>query len=126
MKYQANTTLYVLAALLAVGPVRAADQNSEIDQLKAANFNIVLLDAWFQGFVAYPGSRIAPQWPAFNGEDTLGFLIDEAHKRGIRVLVDMVLNHASSEHPYFQQALRDTTSPYRAWFRFSPVKPGQP
>src|SRR5689334_12816577 len=39
-----------------------------LDQLKAANFNIVLLDAWFQGYVAYPGSKIAPQWPAFQGE----------------------------------------------------------
>jgi glycosidase len=49
----------------------------------------------------------------------------EAHRRGIRVLVDMVLNHASSEHPSFQTALRDTTSPYRAWYRFSPTPQGK-
>lgn len=48
-------------------------------------------------------------------------LVAAAHRRGIRVLVDMVLNHVSSQHPAFQTALRDTTSPYRAWFRWSPV-----
>jgi alpha-amylase len=43
-----------------------------------------------------------------------------AHRRGITVLVDMVLNHTSSQNPWFQAALRDTTSPYRRWYRFSP------
>jgi alpha-amylase len=50
-------------------------------------------------------------------------MVAEAHRRGIRVLVDLVLNHASSEHPYFQEALRDTASPHRAWFRWSATKP---
>jgi glycosidase len=51
-------------------------------------------------------------------------LVAEAHRRGIAVLVDMVLNHASSQHPFFQEALRDPNSPHRSWFRFSPTVPG--
>ncbi|MBA3342440.1 MAG: alpha-amylase [Gemmatimonadaceae bacterium] len=46
--------------------------------------------------------------------------IAEAHRRGIRVLVDLVLNHSSSEHPYFKSALLDRASPYRDWYRWSP------
>ena len=51
-------------------------------------------------------------------------LVAEAHRRGIRVLVDMVLNHVSSEHQSFREAQRDTASPYRHWFRWSPAHPG--
>jgi glycosidase/S-formylglutathione hydrolase FrmB len=46
-------------------------------------------------------------------------LIAEAHRRGIRVLIDMVVNHASSQHPFFKHALLHTDSPYRDWFRWS-------
>jgi glycosidase len=63
--------------------------------------------------------------PAYGTNDDFKRLVVAAHRRGIVVLVDMVLNHSSSEHPYFQAALRDTTSPYRAWYRFSPTPLGK-
>jgi len=63
--------------------------------------------------------------PAYGTNDDFKHLMVEAHRRGIAVLVDMVLNHASSDHPSFQDALRDTTSPYRSWYRFSPTSLGK-
>ena len=63
--------------------------------------------------------------PAYGANDDFKRLVAQAHRRGIKVLVDMVLNHSSSEHPYFQAALRDTTSPYRTWYRFSPTPLGK-
>jgi len=63
--------------------------------------------------------------PDYGTNEDFKRFIAAAHKRGIHVLVDMVLNHASSEHPYFKEALRDTASPYRSWFRFSSTKPEQ-
>jgi alpha-amylase len=58
----------------------------------------------------------------YGTNDDFKRLVAEAHKRGIKVLVDMVLNHTSSENPWFQSALRDPASPYRAWYRWSPTK----
>ena len=55
----------------------------KFDRLKAANFNIVLIDAWFRGYTAYPDSKIAPLYPDFKGEDALGMAIEEAHRRGL-------------------------------------------
>ncbi len=63
--------------------------------------------------------------PAYGTNDDFKQLVTEAHRRGIAILVDMVLNHSSSEHPHFQAALRDTTSPFRAWYRFAPTPLGK-
>lgn len=48
--------------------------------------------------------------PAFGSEETLRALVEAAHQRGIRVIVDMVLNHVYREHPYYGDPLR------KGWF----------
>src|SRR3954468_11990960 len=52
-------------------------------------------------------------------------LVGEAHKRGIHVIVDFVPNHTGSQNPWFQTALRDTSSSYRGWYRWSKILPPQ-
>lgn len=44
-------------------------------------------------------------------------------QRGMRVLIDLVVNHTSNEHPWFQQAHRDPQSKYRDWYVWSKKKP---
>ena len=61
--------------------------------------------------------------PEYGNNADFKRLVAEAHRRGIKVLVDLVLNHASSEHPYFKEAMRDTASPHRNWFRWSATNP---
>jgi maltose alpha-D-glucosyltransferase/alpha-amylase len=45
--------------------------------------------------------------------------IGEAHQRGIRVIADLVMNHTSSMHPWFQEARSDPNSPKRDWYVWS-------
>ncbi len=59
--------------------------------------------------------------PRYGSNEDFKRLVAEAHRRGIRILVDMVINHTSSQHPYFKHALLHSDSPYREWFRWSPV-----
>lgn len=47
-----------------------------------------------------------------------------AHQRGIKVILDMVLNHSSSQHPWFTQSAASATSPYRSWYLWSPTDLG--
>jgi glycosidase len=77
---------------------------------------------------SYHGYDVANYYrvePDYGTRADFSRFVTEAHKRGIKVLVDLVLNHASSEHPYFQAALRDPSSPYRSWFRWSATRPAQ-
>lgn len=45
--------------------------------------------------------------------------LDAAHERGLRVVTDLVMNHTSDQHPWFQEARRDPNSPYRDYYVWS-------
>lgn len=47
-------------------------------------------------------------------------LIDAAHANGLKVVFDLVLNHTSDRHPFFQTAQASTTSSFRDWYMFNP------
>jgi maltose alpha-D-glucosyltransferase/alpha-amylase len=44
-------------------------------------------------------------------------------QRGLRVLIDLVVNHTSNQHPWFQEARKDPKSKYRDWYVWSKKKP---
>ena len=56
-------------------------------------------------------------------EDFQNFL-DAAHARGIKVIIDFVMNHSSTQHPWFQDASSSTSSEKRNWYRWSTTNPG--
>ena len=57
--------------------------------------------------------------PDYGTVDDVRDFIEAAHQRGIRVIADMVMNHTSSEHPWFQEARASVDSPKRDWYVWS-------
>jgi len=64
--------------------------------------------------------------PLFGSLDTFKRLLEEAHRRGIRVLMDLVLNHTSDQHPWFKEARASRTSPKRDWYVWHDGVNGKP
>jgi len=57
--------------------------------------------------------------PEYGTVDDARELIDKAHERGMRVVMDMVMNHTSDQHPWFQEARSSRDSPKRDWYVWS-------
>ncbi len=85
---------------------------------------------WLMPFQPSPGRDDGYDVSDYYGVDprygTLGDFVEFTHgarSRGIRVLIDLVVNHTSDAHPWFQSARRDPASPYRDWYVWSKTKP---
>ena len=54
--------------------------------------------------------------PRFGRMEDFDRLLEEAHRRGIRIILDLVLNHTSDQHPWFQASKASRDNPYRDWY----------
>jgi maltose alpha-D-glucosyltransferase/alpha-amylase len=85
---------------------------------------------WLMPFQASPcrddGYDISNYYEVDARYGTLGDFVEFTHaakQRGIRVLIDLVVNHTSDQHAWFKDARRDPKSPYRDWYVWSKKKP---
>lgn len=61
----------------------------------------------------------------FGTMEDFDLLLSALHERGMRLIMDLVVNHTSDEHPWFQSAVRDPDSPYHDYYLFSKSKNGK-
>jgi maltose alpha-D-glucosyltransferase/alpha-amylase len=85
---------------------------------------------WLMPFQKSPGRDdgydISDYYAVNPAYGSLGDFVEFTHgakQRGIRVLIDLVVNHTSDEHPWFQDARRDPNSKYRDWYIWSKKRP---
>src|ERR1043165_455342 len=97
-----------------------------LDYLAGLGINCI----WLMPFQKSPqrddGYDISDYYQVDERYGTLGDFVDfthEAKQRGIRVMIDLVINHTSDQHPWFQAARRDKRSKYRDYYIWSDKKP---
>lgn len=61
--------------------------------------------------------------PRFGTLQDFDRLLEAAHQRGLRIVLDLVLNHTSDQHPWFQESRRDKTNPYHDWYLWQDPAP---
>jgi maltose alpha-D-glucosyltransferase/alpha-amylase len=57
--------------------------------------------------------------PEYGDLADVEMLVEQAHRRGIRVIADLVVNHTSDAHPWFQESRQDRTNPKADWYVWS-------
>lgn len=92
---------------------------SKLDYLKDLGVNCVWLSPVYdspQEDNGYDISNYRDIYKPFGTLDDFKLMLSEMHKRGIRLIMDLVVNHTSSEHPWFNSAVSDPNSPYRDYY----------
>jgi maltose alpha-D-glucosyltransferase / alpha-amylase len=95
---------------------------SKLDYLKDLGVDCIWLLPIYPSPLKDDGYDISDYYniaPAYGTVDDFRTLLDEAHRRGLHVIMDLVLNHTSDQHPWFQAARADRNSPYRDYYVWS-------
>lgn len=95
---------------------------AKLDYLKDLGIDCVWLLPFFQSPLRDDGYDVADYYtinPDYGTLDDFKMFLEAAHKRGIRVVTDLVINHTSDQHAWFQEARRDPSSPKRDYYVWS-------
>ena len=100
-----------------IGDIQGVIQR--LDYIQSLGVNMIWLNPIFlspkidNGYDIANFQEIDPQ---FGTMEDVEKLIKEAHKRGMKVIFDLVLNHTSDQHPWFQEASKGRDNPYRDYY----------
>ena len=100
-----------------IGDIRGI--TSKLDYLKDLGIGILWISPFYPSPLADEGYDISDYYgidPRFGTMEDFDELISEASKRSIHIVIDMVLNHCSDEHPWFRKACEDPDGPYGKYF----------
>ena len=95
---------------------------SKLDYLQDLGIDCLWLSPMFPSPLKDDGYDISDYFnihPDYGTVADFKILVREAHQRGIRVITDLVLNHTSDQHPWFQEARKSKNNSYRDYYVWS-------
>ena len=101
----------------------------KLDYLKNLGITLIWVCPIFKSPMDDNGYDISDYYdvnPEFGTKEDLERLIAEAEKRGIKIILDLVINHTSDEHEWFLEALKNPESKYRNYYIFKRGENGLP
>lgn len=95
--------------------------HEKLDYLSELGVNVLWLTPIFPSpsHHGYDATDLFEIEPRLGTKRDLKSLLDDAHRRNIRIILDLVPNHVSDQHPTFQSAISDPESPYSNWYTFT-------
>ncbi|MFW5940546.1 MAG: alpha-amylase family glycosyl hydrolase, partial [Chloroflexota bacterium] len=102
------------------GDFRGAMQR--LDHVKSLGVDCIWILPMYPSPLKDDGYDVADYYdihPDYGTLDDFQAFVDEAHARGLRVIIDLVMNHTSDQHTWFQEARRDPQSPYHDYYVWS-------
>ena len=132
----AGTQWYKEMAVYQIWPRSFCDGNGDgigdlwgvlekLDYIKSLNVDAI----WFSPLYPSPNadygydiSDYMDIHPDFGDLDIFKKVLDGAHDRGLRVFMDLVINHTSDEHPWFKESRRSKNNPYHDYYYWRPGK----
>ncbi|KAL2261566.1 hypothetical protein VTK26DRAFT_3873 [Humicola hyalothermophila] len=98
---------------------------SEIDYLHQLGVDVVWLSPMFespQKDMGYDISDYQAAYPQYGTLEDVDRLIEACHNRGMKLILDLVANHTSDQHPLFQESRSSKTNPKRDWYIWKPPR----
>ncbi|MER2181140.1 MAG: alpha-glucosidase [Desemzia incerta] len=108
-----------------IGDIRGLIER--LKYIQSLGANVIWLNPIFQSPQVDNGYDVSDYYtidPLYGTMEDVEELLDKAHNLGLKVIFDLVLNHTSREHHWFQEAIKGRDNPYRDFYIWSDPKPG--
>jgi len=101
----------------------------ELDYLESLGITMVWMNPFFESPLVDNGYDVADYraiHPRYGTMEDFEEMLEGMHKRGIKFVLDVVVNHSSNQHEWFKQSRSSRTNKYRDYYHWWPAEKGEP